>query len=352
MNNRIKGLDGLRAIAVLYVFITHKFGITTLGGYGVHLFFVLSGFLIIAILHGQRRQIEGGKTSLWDAWKNFMLKRCFRIFPIYYVTLALVALILAPPVAHLLLSATYLSNASLVFPPHDFLPHVGHFWSLAVEEQFYLAAAPLFLAVPSRHTVPICWLIVAGALIGSLAVIWMGLSSQILYGGPVSNFGLMALGGIAALSPRLTRTPAWIGPAALCVYLSCPFLSDIFLGKNTPASLSVFWISPVLIAIVLTSFVVHQDTRIVGLLESYPVRVLGRISYGFYLFHPFIVLENFSVGFPRNLVIRGILKCADFVVAVTLAGLSWKFFEAPMLRAGRKLVHARSRPPVGVQELH
>ena len=91
---RIRGFDGLRALALLLVFFQHyaKIGQTfETGGYGVWLFFVLSGFLIVRILHGERQRIEAGAVSARSALGSFYWRRTLRIMPIYYLSIAVMA---------------------------------------------------------------------------------------------------------------------------------------------------------------------------------------------------------------------------------------------------------------------
>ena len=92
---RIRGFDGLRTLALLLVFFQHyaKLGQTfETGGYGVWLFFVLSGFLIVRILHGERVRIEAGEVRPAAAMGRFYWRRTLRIFPIYYLSIAVMAL--------------------------------------------------------------------------------------------------------------------------------------------------------------------------------------------------------------------------------------------------------------------
>jgi peptidoglycan/LPS O-acetylase OafA/YrhL len=147
-------LDGLRALAVLGVFVEHTLPnqiVTVLdsGQAGVRLFFVLSGFLITGILIRARDQATAGGGSLNHVLRAFYARRFLRIFPLYYFVLGL-ALALGISAAregaawHLL----YLSNVYFVLGGPD--ATIGHFWSLAVEEQFYLFWPMVVLFAPRR----------------------------------------------------------------------------------------------------------------------------------------------------------------------------------------------------------
>lgn len=92
MRNRIAGFDGLRAIAILMVFVTHRIVIGEtigFGGYGVHLFFVLSGFLIIGILRERRHALAAGRTSLGMELRHFYANRVYRIWPVYFLLIGI-----------------------------------------------------------------------------------------------------------------------------------------------------------------------------------------------------------------------------------------------------------------------
>ena len=141
---RIATLDGLRAISILIVLAAHAPGtrnlpyvepLDVLGDLGVRTFFVISGFLITTLL--LRERAKTGRISI----AGFYLRRCFRIFPAFYVYLGVMVLAAAigwidVPRTDFAFAATYTMN----FHPHRAW-YVGHLWSLAVEEQFYLLLA-------------------------------------------------------------------------------------------------------------------------------------------------------------------------------------------------------------------
>lgn len=83
--NRIKGFDGLRAMMVVFEHKSAAIRLLSPGGFGVHLFFVLSGFLIIGILERRREAIEAGTAAVWAELWHFYENRIFRIWPIYFL---------------------------------------------------------------------------------------------------------------------------------------------------------------------------------------------------------------------------------------------------------------------------
>lgn len=126
----IPGLDGLRTLAVSLVLATHLYGLSW-GWGGVDLFFVLSGFLITGIL------LESREAPFWPYWRAFLLRRTLRILPLAYVTLAIVFLAYQTAWREQWWWWAYLSNWRLS-PRTIGGSSVTHFWSLAIEEQFYL----------------------------------------------------------------------------------------------------------------------------------------------------------------------------------------------------------------------
>jgi peptidoglycan/LPS O-acetylase OafA/YrhL len=133
-------LDGLRAFAVFFVMIHHYSG-NRLGfaaNFGVKLFFVLSGFLITSILLRKRRAIQQCGRTRRSAVKQFYIRRFLRIFPLYYFVIAVAVLInLGPAREALGWMLSYTLNIYMGY--HGaYLEYFAHFWTLAVEEQYYL----------------------------------------------------------------------------------------------------------------------------------------------------------------------------------------------------------------------
>jgi peptidoglycan/LPS O-acetylase OafA/YrhL len=170
----VPALDGLRAIAVLMVLLCH-FQLATphwiwrvlhQGGFGVYLFFVLSGFLITRILLSEKNKPA--------YFRNFYARRTLRIFPLYYGVLALQFWVLLPifPTPRILADAHYQGwlwaygyNILTAVKGHFVFSSdwmwLGHFWSLAVEEQFYVVWPFIVLALGRETLLKLCIGIVA-----------------------------------------------------------------------------------------------------------------------------------------------------------------------------------------------
>ncbi|MDQ7947325.1 MAG: acyltransferase, partial [Pedobacter sp.] len=158
----IKGLDALRAFAVITVIITHwgptAFHSETLsfllklfpnGNFGVDLFFVLSGFLITRILINSR--FENEETDKFQLIKAFFIRRSLRIFPIYFLLVLVLWAIGDKPVGdNIWYFLTYTSNL-LIIEKGNWYSNLSHTWSLAVEEQFYLLWPWIIVFVPKKY---------------------------------------------------------------------------------------------------------------------------------------------------------------------------------------------------------
>ncbi len=211
-------LDALCALAVFAVWIEHwgikerrGFNLIPWGQLGVWLFFVLSGFLITGILLRAKEGVErsrsagagnGGGDTLWGATKNFYARRFLRILPIYYLALfATIFLLHIPDMRHLFWwHLTYTTNIRVAFSDSlGKFPDQGgiHFWTLAVEEQFYLLWPALILLVPRRHLVKTIFITLAGGVAFRAVCVAVG------QGGaagtlPFSCFDLFAYGAALA----------------------------------------------------------------------------------------------------------------------------------------------------------
>ncbi len=231
---RIRGFDGLRAIAFLLVFASHKIDFAhanSFGDAGVWLFFVLSGFLITRILARSRADIEKGLSSVQHSLGAFYLRRTARIFPPYYLLLAAISMYaLFKPIeyfegpeksAYLL----YYTNI-LVADRNAWIGDFGHFWSLAVEEQFYLLFAPLVLLLPRKNTIGVCLAILLAGVAAKIALEVRDAPPVAIDVDSLVNFALLGLGGAIGLSVSRTA-PKWpcSGVAqlvVLCAYLALP----------------------------------------------------------------------------------------------------------------------------------
>ena len=327
---RMIQLDGLRAVAALCVVVEHTLPINgerwavSPGKAGVYLFFVLSGFLITNILLDRRG------APLLATLRSFYTRRFLRIFPLYYTVLLLAVVAGLPDMrAYWPWYAGFLSN---FYISHilRYLPHsLGHYWSLAVEEQFYLIWPALVLLTP-RRALP--WAFTAAILSSPIAAVWF---YQRLPGTPAgyeattANIGLLSVGALLACvrsaHGRSANTFApWSGALGAAV-LAGIFVASRFSDRGLSVRLGL---APTALGIVflgLIHFAARGFGGAVGRALSWgPLVYLGTISYGLYVLHDFLPQ---LIGF--DWIEKGPYRMA-LTLAVTLpvAALSWHGFDA------------------------
>jgi peptidoglycan/LPS O-acetylase OafA/YrhL len=328
-------VEGLRGIAVLLVVLFHA-GLPVPGGFvGVDVFFVISGFLITGLLLREHRTT--GRVSL----ARFYARRVRRLLPaaavVILATLPAAFAVIGPldrPGVMTDGAAAALSVANIRFAlaegdyftaitqPSPFL----HFWSLSVEEQFYLAwPALLFLvARGGRLRVPaVLLLVLAGSLAASVLVTQSDIAWA-FYSLPTRAWQLAAGGLLAVGATRIDRLPQLPVAAAGWFAVGGLIASAAFISSSI-AYPGVVAIAPAACAVLL---VAAGDRRLGPgrLLSVAPLRFLGRISYSLYLWHwPILTLPAIALGEGLGPGGRVVLA----VGAVAVAGLSWRFIEEP-----------------------
>lgn len=313
------------------------------GAIGVWVFFCLSGYLIVGILQRARREVEAApeamttRRALLDFWKN----RALRILPLYYAVLFSLSLLTSAVEPRAFpYYLFYVQNFYIALVSHQWSA-VSHFWSLALEQQFYLLSAPLLVLVPARLHARLLagMLATCGALVlGAELTHYDPLALSLL---PPTSFAFMALGGLArltsapSLGARLSRsTPLLAGTGvafALAFTLTRPSYDP--LGGHP----LVLYLTGLLFSGCLVSYVAQkQDSRLVRFLELSPLRWLGVISYGFYVYHPFVPGPHWFAHVSGIALVadcpRALAIVVEFAEAVVIAALSWHFFERRFLR--------------------
>jgi peptidoglycan/LPS O-acetylase OafA/YrhL len=354
----MKQLDGLRAFAVIFTMVTHftfsREGLLALipwGWMGVRLFFVLSGFLITAILLRTRP-----KEGRGEALRIFYCRRFLRIFPVYYVTLFATALVNIRPVRHTFLwHLSYLSNvyAALRLPPDS---PVTHFWSLAVEEQFYLIWPCLMFFIPRRYLLKA---MIAAVCIGPVArLVGILIHFEPSGIGPFAFLDTLGMGAILAYfwdqelgdpeaARKFSRTSLWIGLPSFLLLFAAQYKQVHWLGMQWLGFPVFFDLAMAFLFVWLVSSAAHSFHGPVGaLLEWKPVNYLGRISYGVYVLHAFmpVVLFYFlkwsHLPLPEHSVARFLVLVA---MSIAVASASWHFLESPINNLKRYFEYERPR---------
>lgn len=365
----VKGLNGLRALAVVLVFLSHKAHVDVIdaGKLGVWLFFLISGYLIIGELHRNRQRVETQNARRDAVVYVFFMKRALRIFPVYY--LLLIALTIAHAFFYqrdvdlgLAWHYGFLSDVWIGLVHDGWAGTVSHFWSLAIEQQFYLVAPfALVFTRASRHFA-VCVAVVVAAAVAHLALYAHGASEPLVYALSPWNFALIALGGTAATvdlqqASGASRSMLASGAAlvgGLVGIVAFALLRADFSGSLTSVVPGLFDIGLALSLFAVFVWIVRrQDSVLVNALDVRALAYLGTISYGFYLFHNLIpsrlgVDPTLYHRLHLPLMMQEALPVAmQFALAVLLAHLSWQLLEKRLLEWKRPAEAAiRSRLPL------
>ncbi|QUD88058.1 acyltransferase family protein [Phenylobacterium montanum] len=346
--HRIKGFDGIRAIAVFGVFLMHKTALGEryeLGAYGVWLFFLLSGFLITSQLVAARERVEEGGESCWSELGGFWWRRSFRILPPYYALLIVLAGLYAlwrRPVPALSWHFLYATNWYAEFHPQVDLGTWQHFWSLAIEEQFYLVFAPLLILTPRRWAPWWCGGLIAAGVLRRIWMVEAGWPPFSIYVDSLVNMASLAVGGLGGLIVRRHALRGeWIGWAALAGFLVLPFCLGALGWSNS--------ISPLLALafglIAILALHGNQAGPLANLLSWPPIAYFGRISYGFYLYESYPP-SQLAAGLAHHGGVASEVEGALFAFFASLAisVASYELLEMPIQRLGRSLRIGRVTP--------
>ncbi len=306
----VPALDGLRGIAILLVVAHHTgnmipwtSGHLRGGALGVDLFFVLSGFLITSLLLAEWS--GSGTVSL----RSFYGRRARRLLPalLALVGLAwLLSIALNPqraPEASLFALArlSYFGNFLIAFGGGLGKGFV-HLWSLAQEEQFYLLWPPVLLFLLRRHVAPrrVLWLLIAliGAVnVDRLVIVLLGAGEQRLWYAPDTHGDAILFGCAAAIAwaHGLVRVPRGATPVALLVAIPILATFRAYHPVDYPVELPLFAGA---CSLLLLAIVESPEGRVARLLSMGPLRRLGTMSYGLYLWH-LTLLDFFGlIGLP------------------------------------------------------
>ncbi|MHB8685505.1 MAG: acyltransferase family protein [Dehalococcoidia bacterium] len=379
---RVGWLDGARGIAILAVMVFHFVwiagpskpegfaawiaGVSGAGWAGVDLFFVLSGFLITGILV----DAKSGRTNYF---RNFYARRFLRIFPLYYgfLALVLVALPLIEPIRSREYQTlqhsqgwywTYLTNVWIALRDGRSvdLYGMGHLWSLAVEEQFYLIWPVVVLLCSRRALMYVCAGAITGSFVLRLVLDQHGVDPFVSYTLTPTRVDALAAGALVALALRDAgdrRVAARLaGPVAAASAVAVAAVVVATSGfSNLDGRVIVWGLTP--LALLFASVMTMQLTAasappVARWCSVAALRFLGRYSYGLYVLHwPIatwlawqIPVHAMLPAFPGSpLLSEALFAALAFTLSMTAAWLSWHLYEKQFLKLKRYFPYARVR---------
>ena len=339
----IPEFDGLRACAVMLVIVSHwlpdSFIINYLpcGAIGVTLFFVLSGYLITKILYNDRQ-----KENKWKSVKLFYFRRLLRIFPIYYLVLFLITITNYNHLRqHILWFFSYLQNIYIAIV-NDWPGGVGPYWTLAVEEQFYLFWPFIILFCNEKWIFRVILVFIFLSPLFRLGIYfyYSEISSVVL---TPSCFDTLALGAILALKEQKivdvvkSRINSYVGASGffyllwLFVINYLPEVWDAFLTRSIFSVFCFF---------LLSKCIIGFGGKLNTFFNNKYLIQTGKISYGIYLYHMLIfsilnnVLKHFNL-FPllnHNSKEMYFLAPVYLIILLLISYLSFVFIEKPLLK--------------------
>ena len=354
----ISQLDGVRAIAVISVIISHwapkgwmitKF--TKLFN-GVDVFFVLSGFLITMILLHNREKTALTEHRNGTVMKSFFMRRALRIFPIYYLALAIIYFIgddsNTDIRSNYLYFFTYTSNFYF-FQMQSWNGMLSHLWSLSVEEQFYLVWPWLMLYCKKKHVLPVI-----------LVSIFTGLLFQLIfknvYLAGILTFTCLDAFGVGALLAYIqVNNPSFfherykwilaIGVVSLALMiLHFNYRLDYLSARNLTA-VFMFWL---IVEILLKG---EKKSFLPNYVFNNPLLVfMGKISYGLYLYH--MMIPHFTRDFlfqmnshlPAGLSYHNnhLVHLENFILLIGISYLSYLYIEMPFLGLKKRFEYRKA----------
>ncbi|HEX7302904.1 acyltransferase [Lentzea sp.] len=338
---RFPALDGLRAIAAVMVVFSHYGGhrwAPYAGWLGVHLFFVISGFLITTL--ALREEDRNGRVSV----RNFWIRRIFRLMPVYYVVLGATVLL------YFLRGEFFSARVDEVLPYYltfnnEYIAagHIfGHSWTLAIEQKFYIVWPVIAFALgamPFGRRLSVAFGAI-GLLVAAMVVpfySWGTPSYIVILMGCVLAIAMHYRQGFAVVR-HLTHPVAGFVFAIGLVALHLTAMSWLSaFGGDTVLILvygaCVFLLLPGLFA----------GGPLVSFLSLKPMRFVGERSYSLYLIQQFAAIVLMA-AMPVFKVERTISAVAVTLVGLMIADLLYRWVEQPMIEVGRRLIARIGRP--------
>lgn len=327
--NYMPRLDGLRAVAVVGVLLEHFLGSEIsvrlgTGTLGVILFFVLSGYLITRLLLIERPRGPAAAAA------SFYWRRFLRLSPPYYLAIAFaLAIGIGDMARNWPMHVLYLSNVQVAI--EGSWNNASHFWSLAVEEQFYLAWFIVVVVAPARWLKPIVYSCVLIGPVFRLGIHMAGRDmSIVLLPGYVD---CLAMGALLAVSGERLRSwfgwPMFIAASAALVFVALPY------GWGSARKFVLFVTFANIAAACLVNMAARPSASLpLDWLSMSWLRHIGKISYGIYVYHFFVPQLAELIWPGYRAAVDGALSgfLISSALSLVVAQLSWTFLESPVLK--------------------
>jgi peptidoglycan/LPS O-acetylase OafA/YrhL len=349
MDNRIyfSKLDSLRFIAFFLVIWQHAFSpsfskltdnyifqeiikkLTFTGGIGVHIFFVISGFLITFLMIKEEENV--GRIKV----KHFYIRRFLRIWPLYYIVMLLGIFILP------LFFGTFTFNASMVknlIFLNNFdkigiqIPNIGIAWSVAIEEQFYICWPIIFTLIKDKR------LLIAFSLIGFiLSTIFVITNPSQAYFHTFANVRFLMIGCVGAILYSNNRVQ--LNGLFYNRYLNTnsTLILIVFFIVLSPFSAIIIFLSqfilPVLYLIIVINMVAQGQAKRISFISR-----MGKYTYGMYLYHPLIIIftkigfDSIKIDYIGNSYGNFLMASLSFILTIVVSFISYEYLEKKILR--------------------
>ncbi len=350
-NKYIKQLDGLRFVAVTLVLIDHWTGDALdfpISYLGVCMFFVLSGFLITRILLQAKEKDEAFDRGHGFSLKQFYIRRTIRIFPVYYLTIFVLYVLNEPPIREKLIWYLTYSTNIYVAVKQMWLGSSDHLWSLAVEEQFYLFFPFVVLFIPLQKLKNVFIAFIGLAVFLRFLCYFSGASWTIPYVLMPTSLDAFGLGAIFAFSyyykeekvKQIITNKLFLG-LSLVLYCAVVMYGKTFSNPDNVVRMVYLRLAESIFSVFLVGNAAYGFGGFTQkILENRLSIYLGQISYGLYIYHKFIYdFYRESDSHPTIILLRKFPFIAEnvilklvflYLLTITLASISWKFFEKPI----------------------